>query len=98
MSPVGVETRLVGPANLANGAPLALPITLRNIIQRWFHAVNVIRNVTLVAQQETSLIVTLATPFTHRTVETAPPLLQNDFGDLDVGTEWMIALEMAKEN
>ena len=96
VSPVGVETRLVGPANLTDGAPLAFPISLWYVIQRRFHAVNVIGNVALVAQEKTGLVVTIATSFAHRTVKTSPSFLQNDFGDFDVGTEWMVALEMAE--
>jgi hypothetical protein len=96
VSPVGVETRLVGPANLTDGAPLAFPISLRYVIQRRFHAVNVIGNVALVAQEETGLVVTIATSFAHRTVKTSPSFWPNDFSYLDVGTERMIALEMAE--
>lgn len=94
VSPVGVEARLVGAANLADGAPLALPVALRHVVQRRLHAVNVVRDVALVAQEQTGLVVTLATPFAHGTVQAAPALLQNDFGDLDVGTERMVALQM----
>ena len=75
VSPVGVEARLIGAANLAHGAPLALPIALRHVVQRRFHAINVIGNVTLVAQQQTGLVVTLATPFAHCTVQTPPSFL-----------------------
>jgi hypothetical protein len=67
---------------------------LVHVVQRRFHAVNVVGNVALVAQ-ETGLVVTIATSFVHRTFETSPSFLQNDFGDLNVGTERMIALEMA---
>lgn len=94
VSPVDVEARLVRAANLADGAPLALPIALRHVVQRRIHAVNVVGDVALVAQEETGLVMTLATPFTHRTVQAAPALLQNDFGDLDVGAERMVALQM----
>ena len=76
VSPVGVETRLVGSANLTDGAPLAFPkgnaIFLRFLIQWRFHAVNVIGNVALIALEETGLVVTIATSFAHRTVKTSP--------------------------
>ncbi len=95
VSPVSVETRLV-PTNLIDDAPLAFPISLRYVIQWRFHAVNVIGNVALIAQEETGLVVTIATSFAYRTVKTSPSFWQNDFSYLDVGTERMIALEMAE--
>ena len=76
--------------------PKGNAIFLRFLIQWWFHAVNVIGNVALIALDETGLVVTIATSFAHRTVKTSPSFLQNDFGDFDVGTEWMVALEMAE--
>lgn len=70
VSPTGVDARLVGPAYLADGAPFALPIALRNVVQRWLHAINVVGNVTLVAQQQTGLVVSFATALANRTVKT----------------------------
>ena len=50
VEPLGVDPRGVGAAGCALGAPLALPGAQGDLFQRWLHAVDVPRDVALVAQ------------------------------------------------
>ena len=59
-----------------------LPVALRHVIERRVHAVNVVRDVALVAQQETRLVVALTASFAHGAVQTPPALLQDHFRHL----------------
>ena len=77
VAPCGIEARVVGSAHLADGAPLALPVALRNVIQRRVHAVDVVGYVALVAQQQAALVVALAAALAHGAVQTPPALLQD---------------------
>ena len=78
--------------HLTDGAPLALPVALRHVIQRRIHAVDVVRDVALVAEQEAGLVVALTAALADGAVQTAPSLLQDHFGDFDVGAVGMVAL------
>ena len=48
--------------------PFAFPASLGDRLQRGVEAVRVVADVTVITQQQPSLIAGLATPLTHRTV------------------------------
>lgn len=57
--------------------PFTLPGALGNLVKRWIQTVDVIADVTHVAQDESTLVVRLTTTLAHRAVQAAPALLQN---------------------
>ena len=80
--PTAVQSRIIIPTELTNSTPLALPIPLRDVVQWRIHAVNVKGNVTVIAEEETSFIMSLSTTFANCAVQTSPPFLQKHFRHL----------------
>lgn len=66
--PGAVEAGVAGAAELACGAPLALPVAVRDVVERWVHAVDVEGDVALVAENEARLVVALAATLADRAV------------------------------
>lgn len=79
VKPTRVLAGVVAAALGAHGAPLALPVALGHLLQRRVDAVNVVRDVALVAEDELVLVVRLAAAFAEGAVQAAPPLLQDHF-------------------
>lgn len=67
--PGAVEAGIGSAASLTDGAPLTLPVAVRDIVQWRIHAVNVIGNVAVIAQNQTAFVITLAAALAYRTVQ-----------------------------
>lgn len=96
--PAASHTRGRAPAVKTSHTPLALPAAFGNVAQRWDQAVRVIGDVTLVAQQQATLIIRATTSLTHSAVQAAPAFLQDHLGDLDRDTKRVIALAALSTN
>lgn len=59
--PARVKTRIIQTASLALSAPFALPGTLRHYVQRRIYAIDMVANIALVAENQASFVVSLAT-------------------------------------
>ena len=92
LEPAAVDAGSVGPAVLADAAPLALPGTVRYLVQWRVRAIDVVGDVAVVAQDQVGLVVLLPASLADRAVQTAPALLEDDLGDLDVDTVGVVAL------
>lgn len=90
--PGAVEAGIAGAAQLARGAPLALPVAVRDVVEGRVHAVDVEGDVALVAEDEARLVVALAAALADGTVQAAPAFLEDYFGDLDVYAVGVVTL------
>lgn len=75
---------------MANCAPLALPCSSGNSFQWGAHAINVVRDITLIAQNEVGLVMLEAAALANGAVEASPSFLQNDFGHSNIYAMWVI--------
>lgn len=64
-------------------APLALPGSLGHGVKGRVKAVGVVADVAVVTQQKAAGVAGLATRFTHRALQTAPPFGEDDPRDLE---------------
>jgi hypothetical protein len=62
--------------------PFTLPSTLRYMLQRRGHAVDVVRDVALVAEDQVGLVVLQAAPFADGAVQAPPAFLEYHFRHL----------------
>lgn len=58
--PGAIETWIVGTASLTLSAPFTFPVSMRYVFQRWIHAVDVVTDVTVVAQNQACLIISFS--------------------------------------
>lgn len=90
--PGAIRSRLAAATLLANCTPLALPIAVRNESQRWIKAIGVIRNVAIVAEDQTGVVIALAATFANGAIQAAPALLEDHLGHFDVDAVGVVAL------
>ena len=90
--PAAVGPRGVGPAVLTHAAPFTLPRPVWYVVQGRVCAVDVVRDVAVIAQNQIGLVMLLSTSFTHCAVQTSPALLEDDLGDLDIDTMRVVTL------
>jgi len=73
--PFRLYARVRRAAHDADNTPLALPRALRDAVQRRIKTVDVIADVTLVTEDEATLVVRFTAPLAHGAVQTAPSFL-----------------------